>query len=123
MSDRKRNSTNVVGFLEARRRAIRALAGDERVTHELRESREEKNLLATGVVSPEFVSLLLSRCTGAQYTRSVHHLDRATPVHIFQPTVRTEGVDHRWYIKVYFGQSTVFISVHQSRRSDDLWQQ
>ena len=123
MSGRKRSSSPSLGFSAARRRAISALSGAEIAEHEARDVLNEKNLLATGDVSPGFVVMLLKRCTGAEYSSTPHHFDRATLVHIFRPWLSSARGREQWYIKLYFRKSTVFISVHRSRRDKGTWRQ
>lgn len=82
-----------------------------RYESEARDAREEKNLLAVGEVTAEFVALLLERCNGTQYRESPHDFDREVVVHTFLPETNGE----RWYIKAYFlGDGAVFISVHRA---------
>ncbi len=80
--------------------------------HEPREVQEERNLLAIGEVTTEFVVKLLQRTLGTDYSSSPHHADASVEVHVFNPTVDQE----RWYVKAYFSpdESAVFISVHRS---------
>lgn len=108
-----------LGFRLARSKTIQALqAGPEFILFEPRPSRQSKNLLDTGEVTPEDVVALLQCCRGSrdQYRETEHHFVAGVPVHEFLP------VQHqvRWYIKVYFLNGTeelepaIFISVHQS---------
>lgn|SRR5690606_15135959 len=101
-----------MGFRDAQRRLIAALE-EGRYGFEARDALEEKNLLAIGEVSAEFVILLLGRCKGTQYRESPHDFDREIVVHTFLP----ETAGGRWYIKAYFlSDDAVFISVHRAGR-------
>jgi hypothetical protein len=96
-----------MGFKEVRASLIEALQSD-RFISELRPDIAKKNLLFTGVVAPEFVVRLLSRCAGWEYSLSRHHF-RDVDCHVFTPVTAGE----RWYIKAYFEHGhAVFISVH-----------
>lgn len=98
-----------MGFKAARELLIDALESGK-YQHEWRADIEEKNLLAVGDVSPEFVVCLLRRCAGGQYRSSPYHFDQRILCHEFTP--RLDG--ERWYVKAYFlSASAVFISVHQ----------
>lgn len=108
-----------LGFRAARSKTIAALqAGPAYIVFEDRTSRESKNLLDTGDVSPEDVIHLLRVCRGSpdQYRESGHDRDQSIPVHTFKPVYHGS----RWYIKVYFLDGTlelepaIFISVHKS---------
>jgi len=73
--------------------------------HEVRNRIEEKNLLATGQVTPATVSELIRMSSGDDYSTSAHHRDRSITVHI----IRCRS----WYVKFYFlDPYTMFISVH-----------
>ncbi len=100
-----------MGFRNAKTRLIRALESGD-FGHEPREVQEEKNLLAVGDVTTEFVIDLLHKSRGQDYSSSPHHADPLVDVHVFGPTVDGE----RWYVKAYFSpdRSAVFISVHRS---------
>jgi hypothetical protein len=98
-----------VGFREVRAAAIEALK-DGRVHHEARNDANVKNLLLTGVVSPEDVIGLLKACRGDQYKPDPHHQLTDVDVHVFKPMVGKV----RWYVKLYFLEPDVwFISVHK----------
>jgi len=97
-----------MGFKEVKAQVIDCLMHG-RVRHEQRGDIDIKNLLATGVVTPEQVAAIIGRARGGDYESSPHHFDRKLPVHIIN--VRYGGID--WYIKWYFVEpNTVFISVH-----------
>lgn len=98
-----------LGFREAKRHAIVGLKGD--IRHEPRDAQAQKNLLAVGEVSPEEVSQLIATCVGTQYGSSPHYVDPSVEVHEFFPGRGRPGA--RWYIKLYFRQNIVFISVHR----------
>lgn len=102
-----------MGLKSAKLRVVTALRAGT-FEHEAREALAEKNLLAIGAVSAEFVADLVQRTSGADYSESPHHLDGAVIVHVFRPSVQR----NRWYVKVYFleheGRQAVFISVHRS---------
>jgi len=74
--------------------------------HEERGDIDLKNLLATGVVSPEQVIELIKKSRGHDHSLSPHHIVADIDVHV----IRCEG----WYIKFYVLAPNVwFISVHQ----------
>lgn len=100
-----------MGFRNAKALLILALESGD-FGHEPREVQEEKNLLAIGEVTPEFVIGLLRKTRGQDYSSSPHDAHASVEVHVFKPVV-DEG---RWYVKAYFspGDSAVFISVHES---------
>jgi hypothetical protein len=99
-----------MSFKKSRSAAIEALK-EGRVQAVERRDLNEKNLLKTGMVTPEDVIDLLKKTSGAKY-RSVPHMDDASvTVHIFEP--RSNGID--WHIKFYFLEpDCYFISVHHS---------
>jgi len=83
-------------------------------SHEARDAQRERNLLAVGEITADFVIRLLERARGADHRESPHHWDAQTTVHVF--SCRHAG--GRWYVKAYFiGDETRFISVHPSRRT------
>jgi len=100
-----------MSFRQARSRIIRALRLGE-YEHEAREALAEKNLLAVGDVTAEFVISLLAKARGFDYREAPHHFEPSVTVHSF----RCRNGEDRWYIKAYFIESTetVFISVHPS---------
>lgn len=99
-----------MGFKDVRMRVIEALRS-ELYQNEPRADINEKNLLYTEAVSPEFVIHLLRRCSGYQYETSSHHWIPDLICHVFTPDLW--GV--QWYVKVYLlAESVVFISVHPS---------
>lgn len=93
---------------------MEALSDDLNIGHEIRGSISEKNLLATGEVSRAFVASLLMRCRGNQYSGSRHHVQRDIEVHTFKPVIVDGAIREQWYIKLYFIEQLVFISVHLS---------
>jgi hypothetical protein len=112
-------------FRESKYNAIKYLR-ENRYDAEARELQDEKNLLASGVVTNDRVEGLLQRCTGdkSHYEEQTHH-QLGCPLYIFKPS----DVDgERWYIKLYFVEDTLdngevlqendaalmFISVHRS---------
>lgn len=96
-----------MGFKDARALLVEALRSGVYSTED-RGDIEEKNLLHSRKVSPEFVIDLLLRCAGWEYSTSRHHFQDAD-CHIFTPSLGGE----RWYIKAYRGPAgVVFISVH-----------
>lgn len=100
-----------MGFRDAKAALIAALeAGD--YVHEPREVQEEKNLLAIGEVSAAFVSDLVRRTSGNDYSLGAHDADASVDVHVFKPMKNAQ----RWYVKAYFAprSSAVFISVHHA---------
>jgi hypothetical protein len=101
-----------LGFTNAKAQAL-ALLADGDIQHEIRDAMSEKNLLAIGDVTPEFVAGLMKRCRGHQYTSRPHDRDRATEVHIFKPLERLSERAITWYIKLYFQEGVIFISVHR----------
>jgi len=101
-----------MAFKKARSRIIAAL-GTGNYSHEARDARRERNLLAVGDVSVAFVIGLLKRASGSDYRESPHHWDAETPVHVFLCRCGEE----RWYVKAYFiDDGARFISVHPSGR-------
>lgn len=78
------------------------------IQYEQRKSIDVKNLLATGDISAEVVSQVLSRARGDEHRESPHHFDSEVVVHV----VSRKG----WYIKWYFLEpDAVFISVHEEQ--------
>ena len=100
-----------MGFRDARAALIAALEAGT-YGHEARDVQEEKNLLAIGDVSEDFVIALLRKARGSDYDVSPHHGDATVDVHVFRPL--DAGV--RWYVKAYFhpDAEAVFISVHRA---------
>ena len=98
-----------MGFKDVKKQVIDYLLKDQ-IEHEQRNAIGEKNLLATGLLSKNEVIDLIKRTTGNQYASSVHHFDPDTMVHILKPV--KNGV--KWYIKFYFLDGAIFISVHES---------
>jgi hypothetical protein len=73
--------------------------------HEARDLIDVKNLLATGEVSAEDVSLVIRRSSGRDYSCSPHHRFSRVDCHV----IKARG----WYVKFYFlDAETMFISVH-----------
>jgi hypothetical protein len=96
-----------MGFKEHRALLVEALRS-ERFRHERRLDSEQKNLLESGAVEPEFVVRLLLRCAGWEYSTSRHHF-WDVDCHVFTPALGGE----RWYVKAYFDAAqAVFISMH-----------
>ncbi len=95
-----------MGFKEVKRGVIEALIAGT-FSHEPRAGRiDEKNKLATGEVTPEFVAGLIKRCTGADHAWGPHHQAPDIDVHVM--------TKNGWYVKFYFlATDTVFISVHR----------
>lgn len=100
-----------MGFRDARAAVIEALRSGK-FSHEARAAQSETNLLAIGDIDPDFVVDLLRRARGDQYSESRHHWEASVIVHVF----RCERRGVRWYVKVYFLESSEarFISVHRS---------
>lgn len=97
-----------MGFKEYRALLVEALRSGEFIS-EPRRDIEQKNLLATRVVTADFVVRLLLRCAGWEYSTSRHHF-RDADCHIFTPTLGGE----RWYVKAYWHQGlVVVVSVHR----------
>ncbi len=98
-----------MSFRKAKRQVIDCL-NNGRVQHEMdRCDIDVKNLLATGVVSPEQVANIIGRSRGNEYECDPHHFDQSIEVHII--TTNHDGI--AWYIKWYYIEpSVVFISVH-----------
>ena len=93
-----------VGFSETKSKVLKALS-EGAYSHEGRNAIDEKNKLAIGEVTADFVANLISRSTGADYTCSPHHQDPRTEVHLI--------TKNGWYVKFYFMDSdALFISVH-----------
>jgi hypothetical protein len=98
-----------IGFKEARRRLCQALQNPTSIVHEQRGDQEEKNLLATGVVTPREVLNVVRAATGNDYEEDVHHQDASVVIHVISRT--HQGLE--WYIKWYFVEpNVIFISVH-----------
>ena len=99
-----------MGFRNAKSRILTALERGD-YSHEPREVQAEKNLLAVGDVTPEFVAGLVRKTSGRDYQSSPHHADASVEVHIFRASTNDKA---RWYVKAYFApdDATVFISVH-----------
>jgi len=94
------------GFRAAKQKVIKALQDGTYLHETSRSAIDVKNLLSTGVVTPNEVCDLLKRSNGNDHSSSPHHNDRSVDVHI----IKREG----WYIKFYFLEpDTIFISVHK----------
>lgn len=87
---------NPIGFREAKRRTLDDLASGD-IQHEPRDAFGEKNLLAIGDVTAEFVAGLLRRCQGSQYASSPHHRNPTVEVHEFFPGRGVRG-QPKWYV-------------------------
>ena len=96
-----------MGFKEVKERAIECIKCDQ-VRHV--ERYLDKNLFASGAISPEEMIQIIGSCRGDCYETNKHHfLD--TDVHIFKPRGKYDGL----YIKFFFVEPDIlFISVHQS---------
>jgi hypothetical protein len=93
------------GFKEVKQRVLKALA-EGSYLHEARGNIDVKNLLQTGEITPEQLTSIILRCTGAHHEAMLHHQIRGLQVHI----LKRDG----WYIKFYFlNPNTIFISVHR----------
>jgi hypothetical protein len=99
-----------MGLNDAKSKVIQALR-DGKVQAVERADIRDKNLLKTGVISPEEVIKILGATKGADY-KSEPHADVATiEVHTFEP----EYLSETWHIKCYFlDEDCWFISVHKS---------
>ncbi len=109
-----------MGLNEARKAAIECLRSGKVQAVE-RDDIAEKNLLKTGVVSPEEVIALLQATHGSQHRTEPHNDDPSIEVHFFEP--QTKGA--YWHVKLYFLEPDCwFISVHKShvRRSHGNFQ-
>jgi hypothetical protein len=96
-----------MGFKDARKLLVEALRAKE-YDHERRGDIAQKNLLYAGVVTADFVTELLLRCQGWEYSTSRHHF-LELDCHIFTP--KKDG--EQWYIKAFLEpERAVFISVH-----------
>lgn len=99
-----------MGFRESRATLIQALRSGT-YEHEVRSVRSEKNRLAVGDISAEFVIDLLRAAKGDGYSSAPHHMEPTIRVHVF----RCHAGTVRWYVKAYFlDPIAVFISVHPS---------
>ena len=104
-----------MGFTAAKAAVVAALH-EGNFEHEARDALAEKNLLAVGDVDANEVAALVLKTRSEDYGESPHHWDESVIVHTFRPTVR----EARWYIKVYFVESSrddrkaMFISVHRT---------
>jgi len=114
----RRTGYTPVGFTAARAELIACLRA-QRVQHEPRDVSTEKNLLAVGEVTIDFVIAQLRRCRGGQYRSSAHHRAPSIEVHEFFPGRgdRSSALG-RWYIKAYFLEGAVFISVHEAMQGE-----
>ncbi len=93
-----------MGFKEARRKVLKALA-DGSYQNAARKSIDVKNELATGAVTSMEVAAIIRRSNGRDHSMSPHHRAQSVTVHV----IVREG----WYIKFYFiDPDTWFISVH-----------
>ena len=95
-----------MGFSTVKKTVLKALS-EKSYAHETRGgSIDEKNKLQSGEVTPEFVSSIIGRSTGADYSCSPHHQAQDVLVHVI--------TKNGWYVKFYFLEpQTMFISVHQ----------
>ena len=104
-----------MGFKQVRQQALAALRAGA-FQHEARDDINEKNLLATGAVTPQQVVGMLLACRGTQYECAPHHeVVKDVEVHIFKPvcSLAPGGRKTKWYIKLYFlPPDAWFISVH-----------
>ena len=99
-----------MGFTAVKAMAIaKLLAGD--YAHEGRGDIDDKNLLATGVVSAKDVADVLKRSRGQDHTSSAHHQDASVEVHV----IACSG----WYVKFYFDPELMFISVHTAGQGSE----
>lgn len=93
------------GYSSVKRALIAALRSGN-YQHAVRNDIDEKNLLATGVVSAAEVIHCVTRSHGGQYSCSPLHGSVNIPCRLIR--------SHGWYIKFYFIEpDTYFISVHQ----------
>jgi hypothetical protein len=101
--------TRRIGFRAARRRLCEALQDPSTIIHEERSHQEEKNLIATGEVTPIDLLEVARAANGNDYQEAPHHQDASVVVHIIER--EHQGV--AWYIKWYcLEPNVVFISVH-----------
>lgn len=94
-----------MGWTEAKQAVLAAL--DQGLyLNEIRTSLGDKNLLASGEISPSEVRAILAKANGTHCRISQHHRDSSVSVY---------AVSHSgWYIKFYFVvPNTIFISVHR----------
>lgn len=97
-----------MSFKEVKRQVLDCLSVGN-ILHEQRGAIDVKNLLVTGQVTEDKLSVVLARARGNEYELSYHHSVPSIEVHIVK--TRYEGQD--WYIKWYYIEpNTVFISVH-----------
>lgn len=102
-------SKSRVGFRAARRRLCEALNTPRTIIHEPRSEQPSKNLLQSGVVTPEEVFEVVRAARGHEYNESPHHQEAEIIVHVIARP--HQNVD--WYIKWYIIEpNAVFISVH-----------
>lgn len=98
-----------MGFKDVRTLLIDALQSND-YEFEERTDQDEKNLLAAGKVTREFVIRLLLRCSGGDYECRKHHFLPRVLCHVFTPVLDGQ----RWYVKAYFlSARAIFISVHR----------
>lgn len=97
-----------MGFKDVKRQVLDCLASGN-ILHEQRGAIDVKNLLVTGQVTEDEMSMLLARAKGNEYELSHHHSVSSIDVHI----VKTLYEGQEWYIKWYYIEpNSIFISVH-----------
>ena len=97
-----------MGFKGAKIQVLACLKSGN-ILHGQRRDINIKNLLATGQISIEDLTGIISQTRGNEYENSEHHLIKGLDVHILKTSF--QGKD--WYVKWYFIEpNSVFISVH-----------
>jgi len=97
-----------MGFKDIKHQVLECLKSGN-VLHEQRNDINIKNLLATGQISIEKVTEIISRTRGNEYECSKHHVVKNLEVHI----IKTNHQGKPWYIKWYYVEpNSVFISIH-----------
>lgn len=97
-----------MGFKDVKRQLVDCLKSGN-IVHEQRDNIDLKNLLATGQISVDLVTDIVSQTRGNEHRKSPHHVVSTIDVHV----IKTSFQGKNWYIKWYFIEpNSVFISVH-----------
>lgn len=97
-----------MGFKDVKRQLMDCLKSGN-IVHEQRDNIDLKNLLATGQISVDLVTDIVSQTRGNEHRKSPHHIVSTIDVHV----IKTSFQGKSWYIKWYFIEpNSVFISVH-----------
>ncbi|PKG97190.1 hypothetical protein [Paraglaciecola sp. MB-3u-78] len=97
-----------MGFKDVKRQLVDCLKSGN-IVHEQRDNINLKNLLATGQISVDLVTDIVSQTRGNEHRESPHYFDSTVDVHV----IKTSFQGKNWYIKWYLIEpNSVFISVH-----------